>query len=195
VKNEAWEWLASGGDPRYWKRVLALDVEGKKAIGSTKTGRGGKKLFGNLMGGMFGMVGFLAAGYSPWAFAIPAMLAVRLDGRFAYAINSQTKDVTVVDATTAQSVEMIGGGGYALRVLAGGALAVVSRDKVQLLDTERNVKTAELELPELRGLAVSPDGAHAVALAKRVVLCLDGVTGKELARLTDFVSPVDVVFE
>jgi len=59
--------------------------------------------------------------------------------------------------------------------------------------TERNVKADELELPDIRGLAVAPEGAHAVVLAKRLVLCLDG--GKVLARLTDFASPRDVVFE
>ena len=175
--------------------VVVLDLEAKRAVGSTKTGRGGKKLFGNVMGGMFGMLGFLAAGYSPWSFAAPTMLAVRPDGRFAYALNSQTKDVTIVDASTAEAAEMIGGGGYALKMLAGGTLAVVSRGKLQLIDTTRNVKSAELELPDLHGLAVSPDGKHAVAAAKRLVLCLDGVTGQELARLTDFVDPVDVVFE
>jgi DNA-binding beta-propeller fold protein YncE len=176
-------------------KLVVLDVEGKKAIGSTKTGRGGKKLFGNLMGGMFGLAGLLVSGYSPWAFASPNMLDVRPDGRFAYAINSQTKDVTVVDASTAEAVEMIGGGGYALKMLAGGTLAVVSGDKVQVIDTEKNVKALELELPDLRGLAVSPDGTRAVALAKHVVVCVDGLTGKELARVTDFVGPSDVVFE
>lgn len=176
-------------------KVLVLDVEAKRAVGSAKTGRGGKKLFGNLMGGMFGIAGFLAAGYSPWAFAAPSMLAVRPDGRFAYALNSQTKDVTIVDAGTADAVEMIGGGGYALRVLAGGTLAVVSGGKLQLVDTARNVKSEDLDLPDLRGLAVSPGGAHAVALAKRTVLCVDGVTGKVLARLTDFVNASDVVFD
>jgi len=101
--------------------------------------------------------------------------------------------VTIVDASTGKSVEMIGGGGYALRLLGGGALAVVSGGKLQILDTERNLKADELELPDIRGLAVAPDGAQAVVLAKRLVLCLDG--GKVLARLTDFASPRDVVFE
>jgi DNA-binding beta-propeller fold protein YncE len=176
-------------------KVVVLDLEANRAVGSTKTGRGGKKLFGNVMGGMFGIAGFLAAGYSPWASTAPTMLAIRPDGRFAYAINSQTKDVTVVDSSTAEAVEMIGGGGYALKVLAGGAMAVVSGGKIQIVDTVRNAKTAELELPDLQGLAVSPDGAHAVALAKRVVVLIDGVSGKETARLTDLLGPRDVVFE
>jgi DNA-binding beta-propeller fold protein YncE len=175
-------------------KVVVLDLEANRAVGSAKTGRGGKKLFGNLMGGMFGMVGFLVAGYSPWVFTAPSMLAVGPDGRYAYAINSQTKDVTVVDANTAEAVEMIGCGGYALKILGGGAMAVVSGGKLQLVDTARNTKTAELELPDLQGLAVSPDGAHAIALAKRVVVLIDGISGKEIARVTDL-GPSDLVFE
>jgi DNA-binding beta-propeller fold protein YncE len=175
-------------------KVVVLDLEANRAVGATKTGRGGKKLFGNLMGGMFGIAGFLAAGYSPWAYTAPAMLAVRPDGRFAYAINVQTKDVTVVDGITAETAEMIGGGGYALKILGGGAMAVVSGDKIQIVDTVRNTKTAELELPELRRLAVSPDGAHAVAMARRLVVLIDG-RGEETARLTDLLGPSDLVFE
>jgi hypothetical protein len=175
-------------------KLVVLDLEANRAVGSAKTGRGGKKLFGNIMGGMFGFAGMLAAGYSPWVYTAPTMLAVRPDGRFAYAINSQTKDVTVVDGATAEAVEMIGGGGYALKILAGGAMAVVSGDKIQIVDTVRNTKTAELELPELRGLAVSPDGAHAIATGKRLVVVLDG-RGEEIARLTDLLGPSDLVFE
>ncbi len=175
-------------------KVVVLDLEAHRAVGSAKTGRGGKKLFGNVMGGMFGIAGFLAAGYSPWAFTAPTMLAVGPDGRFAYAINTQTKDVTVVDGKTADAVEMIGGGGYALKILGGGAMAVVSGGKIQIVDTVRNTKTAELELPELQGLAVSPDGAHGVAVARRLVVVLDG-TGKETARVTDLLGPSDLVFD
>jgi DNA-binding beta-propeller fold protein YncE len=177
-------------------KVVVLDLEVKRAVDSTKTGRGGKKLFGNLMGGMFGMAGFLAAGYSPWAFAAPSMLAVRPDGRYAYAINSQTKDVTVVDGATGKAVEIISGGGYRLALLKGAQIVVeVSGSELRLIDTERNVKVAEIPLPDLRGLFSSPDRSVAVALAKQAVLVLDGVSGKQLARLTDFVSPDAVAFE
>jgi YVTN family beta-propeller protein len=184
-------------------KVATLDVEHKVAIGSTKTGRGGKKFLGNMMmamgamtfGGAGAMLGALASGYSPLAFARPRMLAVRPDGGYAYAINSQTSDVTVVDSATGKSVEMIGGGGYALELLKGGQVVVESsRSELRLIDAERNVKAAEIPLPDLRGLVRSPDGSVAVALAKQVVLVLDGASGKQLARLTDFVSPDAIAF-
>jgi DNA-binding beta-propeller fold protein YncE len=183
-------------------KVATLDVKHTLAIGSTKTGRGGKKFLGRMMmgplglGGLAGALGALAVGYSPWALATPKMLAVRPDGRYAYAINSQTKDVTVVDGATGKSIEMIGGGGYALEPLRGGKVVVeTSGSELRLIDTELNVRAAEIPLPDLRGLFSPPDRSIAVALAKQVVLVLDGATGKPLARLVDFVSPDAIAFE
>jgi YVTN family beta-propeller protein len=176
-------------------KVAVIDLETKQAIGSTKTGSGGKKLFGNMMGGMFGLVGYAAAGYMPWFFTEPRMLALRPDGRYAYAINSQTKDVTVVDTSTGKSEGTIGGGGYALQVLNGGRyLYEVSGSELRLLDLEKNAKAGEIPLSDLRGLFFCEDRSIAVALAKQVVLVLDGATGHELARATDLASPDAVVF-
>ncbi len=184
-------------------KVVVLDLEANVAVGSTKTGRGGKKLFGNVLGGLAGMTfgGWAdtlvsaAVGYPLYWFATPTMLTVRPDGHCAYALNTRTNDVTVVDATTAEAVEKIGAGGYGLHLLAGRTLAVVSGSELNLIDTTRNEKLAELELKDLRGLALAPDGVHAVALARGTVLYVDGATGEVSARLTDFVSPEAIVFE
>ena len=185
------------------ERLVVLDLEQKKAIGAAKTGRGGKKFLrglGNVAawsaafnGGLVGQM--LAA---PLRFSRgPASqgLVVRPDGRFAYALDVKTNDVTVVDANTAEAVEKIGGGGRELRLLTGGtAVAVVSGSEIALLDTASNKKATVVELPGLRSLVLSPDGAHAVAVGERTVLYLDGRTGKELARLTTFGKPAAVIF-
>jgi hypothetical protein len=106
-----------------------------------------------------------------------------------------TKDITVVDGTTGKSVEMIGGNGYSLEVLKDGRfLLEVSGSELRLVDLEQNAKAAEIPLPDLRGLYFPPDRSVAVALAKQVVLVLDGTSGKPLARLTDFVSPDAIAF-
>jgi DNA-binding beta-propeller fold protein YncE len=137
-----------------------------------------------------------AAGYSIWIRTAPSMLAVRPDGRYAYAINNQTKDITVVDGATGKSAEMIGGNGYALELLKDGRFMFeVSGSELRLVDLERNAKAAEIPLPDLRGLFFAPDRSVAIALAKQVVLVLDGATGKELARLSDFTSPDAIAFE
>ncbi len=180
-------------------RLVVLDLEQRRAVGAVKTGRGGKKFLQAMKRGLANMpgggMGALMFGY-PENVASPWSLAVRPDGRFAYALNMNTKDVTIVDSSTAEAVEKIGAGGYRLELLkGGGVLAVVSGSELHLLDTATNKKTAELELKGLRGLFLSPDGAYAVAPADRTVLCLDGATGKVLARLTDFVKPEVVVFD
>jgi hypothetical protein len=46
----------------------------------------------------------------------------------------------------------------------------------------------------LRGLFFPPDRSLGVALAKQAVLLLDGASGKELARLSDFVNPAAIAF-
>jgi hypothetical protein len=101
--------------------------------------------------------------------------------------------VTVVDAETAAVVEKIGAGGRALALL-GGPTVVVLGPALHLIDAARHAKVAELRLAGLRGLVTAPDGAFAVALAERTVLVLDGATGKERARFTDFVDPAGVDF-
>ena len=138
-------------------KVATLDLEAKTATGSAKTGRGGKKFLGNMMGGLYGWPGLWAAGYSIWIYTRPSMLAVRPDGRYAYAINNQTKDITVVDGTTGKSAEMIGGNGYSLELLKDGrSMLEVSDSELRLVDLERNVKAAEIPLPDLRGLSARP---------------------------------------
>lgn len=101
----------------------------------------------------------------------------------------------VVDGSTGKSVEMIGGNGYALELLKDGRFMFeVSDSELRLVELARNVKAAELPLPDLRGLFFAPDRSVAVALAKRVVLVLDGTSGKELARLTDISGPDTIAF-
>ena len=169
-------------------KVAVLDLEQRKAIGSAKTGRGGKKLFNSMMStltyGATERVFHYGAGDPP-------QIQVGRDGRFAYALNLDTNDVTVVDADTAQAVEKIGGGGYEVRLLGGPIVAVVGSE-IHLIDASRNVKTDQIRLPGLRGMVASDDAAFTVALAERTVLVFDGATGKERARLTDFVKPMRV---
>ena len=175
-------------------KVAVLDLGQKRAIGSAKTGRGGKKLFNKVLPGL-GMAGGFY--YSSGAYSVARhreyMMRVRPDGRFAYALNFQTKDVTVVDGNTGEAVAAIGADGYNLEMF-GGLTVVAVGSALHFIDAERNVKTEELRLSRLRGLLPSPDRACAVALADRTVLILDGATGKERARLTDFDDPIRIAF-
>jgi YVTN family beta-propeller protein len=172
-------------------KVAVLDLEQRKAIGAAKTGRGGKKLFNSMMSTLtYGATGrsfFYNAGDPP-------QMQVRPDGRFAYVLNLDTSDVTVVDANTAQAVEKIAAGGSGVELLGEKTVLVVGSE-IHVIDAARNVKTDQIRLPGLRGVVRSPDGAFAVVLAERTVLILDGATGKERARLAGFVSPTRIAFQ
>jgi len=189
--------------------LVVLDLEQLKALGATTTGRGSIKALkwlGGTAAELSGMAGV------PWWVGFPSltaygyasrqlhtsnwMLALGPDGRFAYALNARTEDVTVVDSTSALSVAKIGAAGFRLKVLGGGAtVAVISDARLHILETTGHRKLAEVPLPGLRDVAVSPDGRQALVLADRTVLCLDGVTGSVLATLKDFVAPTAVVFD
>ena len=126
------EWAASSDGRRAFilygpqHKVAVLDLEQKNAIGATKTGRGGKKFLNYMKDAMVlettGL--YRIPGYK---FDHPEHLQVRPDGRFAYAINEETKDVTVVDGETAEAVEKIGGEGSRLLLLAGRRSSLSAR--------------------------------------------------------------------
>jgi hypothetical protein len=172
-------------------KVAVLDLEQSKAIGSTKTGRGGKKLLNSVMStltyGMSDRIYFYNSGDPP-------QMLVRADGRFAYALNLDTSDVSIVDAETAAVVQKIGAAGRALALLGETQLLVVGGPVPSIIDTRRNAKIGQVELSGLSGVVVAPDGSAAVALGERSLLILDGATGKERARLTDLVRPSRIVF-
>ncbi len=167
-------------------KVAVLDLERGRPIGVAKTGRGGKKFLGNMMAGL-GVIRI-----PRFDFHEPGQLLTRPDGRFAYAINEETKDVTVIDGDTARPVEKIGGLGYFL-VLLGGPTVAVFGPAIQLIDATRNVKAQEIRVPGIRGVVHSSDSS--VVLAERTVLILDAATGRERARLTDFTRPTYVEFK
>lgn len=186
-------------------KLTVLDLDQRKLTGSVTTGRGGKK-FAKFMGAMALSVALTAASasagksaaiasgspyymYNVYNFQVRAAntsVAVRPDGKFGYALNSQTGDVTVVDADTAQVVDKIPGGGTSIRLFTGGeVLAVHDNDALRLIDTATNKKGAEILFPGAPRvlLGFSDDGRHAVAVGGAVGYALDGKTAKTVARV------------
>jgi hypothetical protein len=171
-------------------KVAVLDLERGKAIGVAKTGRGGKKFLNNMMAGLSFSMGVIVI--PRFDFHEPGRLLARPDGRFAYAINEETKDVTVIDADSGLPVEKIGGQSYFL-TLMGGPTVVAFGPTIHLIDAARNVKAQEVRVPGIRAVVHSPDCS--VVLGERTVLILDAATGRERARLTDFGHPSRVEFK
>lgn len=169
-------------------KLTVLDLDQRKLTGSVTTGRGGKK-FAKFMGSIALSVA-LSSPYSYYNVQVAAAntsVAMRPDGRFGYALNSQTGDVTVVDADTALVVDKIPGGGSAVKLFTGGqVLAVQDSDALRFIDTATNKKGAEVLFPGAGQvlLAFSPDGTSALALGGAVGYALDGRSGKVLARVS-----------
>jgi DNA-binding beta-propeller fold protein YncE len=194
-------------------KLSVLDLESQKLIDEVTTGRGGKK-FAKFMGAFALSVAMTAASqnaamasgspyyfYDVYSFQVAAPntgLALRPDGKFAYALNSQTSDVTIVEADTGKIIDKVAGGGQALRLFTGGAmLAVRDKDALRFIDTATQKKGEELLFPGSSSvaLAFSSDGAHAIAAGGTAVYVLDGTTGRVRARHVDFKHAESVMVE
>jgi YVTN family beta-propeller protein len=123
-------------------------------------------------------------------------IAVKPDGAFAYVLNSQSNDVTVVNTASATVVDKIAGGGRLLQPLTGGGVvAVLGRHSLHRIDT-----TTQEALPEipfqtnLWAVRIAPDGKNALALVDGSVFVLNGATGEVRAKLEGFKHPRKAIF-
>ena len=113
--------------------------------------------------------------------------------RFAYAVNNQTKDITIVDGTTGKSAEMIGGNGYALELLRT-ATVYRCRARSSARRPREDVKAAQPRWTTC-GACSSQGPLVAVALAKTDGARAGRRYGQEAARLAELASPDAIVFE
>lgn len=142
--------------------LALLDLADGKVAGVVKTGRGGVK-FGKLMGAIALTALSYGAGYagasgsgSPMFFyrvytVAPAtsQLALRKDGRFLYALNTLSNDVTIIDTETRQVVDKIATGGGANEIVVapkGRHLYVRTPSQLTIVDTEKNTLAQKHDL-------------------------------------------------
>lgn len=129
-------------------------------------------------------------------------IAVRPDGKAAYALNRQTGDVTIVDSSTGSAVEKVGTDGFAVHFLPGASTAlVVGNSAVHAIDTTTNKRLDDLasgKYSDGEGFSrveVSPDGKYAVVYGRQAVVCVNGSSGKASGHLRTFRRVVDVEFD
>jgi YVTN family beta-propeller protein len=183
-------------------KLLVLDLENHKKIEDVATGRGGKK-FAKFLGAA-ALSALATAGssmtYVPttpsYMLLVSTDLAMRPDGKFVYANNSQSNDVTIVDTETAAVLDKVPTGGKRLMTFHGKkTLGVIDDTSLHLIDMESNKKTGEVEFASrLSRVTLTPDGTRALALTDGAVHVLDGVTGKALARVEGFKKPTQLLF-
>jgi YVTN family beta-propeller protein len=183
-------------------KLLVLDLENRKKVEDVTTGRGGKK-FAKFLGAA-ALSGLATVGssmtYVPttpgYMLLVSTDLAMRPDGKFVYANNSQSNDVTIVDTETAAVIDKVPTGGKKLMTFhEKKTLAVIDDTSLHLIDMESNKKVGEvLFASRLSRVTLTPDGTRALALTDGAVHVLDGVTGKALTRVAGFKKPTEVLF-
>jgi len=125
-------------------------------------------------------------------------LAVRRDGKFAYVLDVQTNDVTVIDGESGERLQNIrvGGGGKELVSLANGKyLAAVSDESVSLIDTDVNQQKTEIKLSgDVSDFVLSPNGDYAAVIGKGKIAVIEARTASQVATFEAFKRPSQFIF-
>ena len=198
-------------------RLSILDLDAPRLVGSVTTGRGGIK-FAKALGSMALSVAATTASYyqgqsmamtqhrswftyNVYNFGVAApqsSVVVRADGKLAYALNTQTNDVTVVDVPTASVVSKEAAKGRSLALLPGGAkVAVLGKDELRLFDTQTQLPGEPLRFEGAMevSLVFTKDGQTAVAYGGKSLYILDAATGAVRAQVPGVVGVDSVMFE
>lgn len=124
--------------------------------------------------------------YTPkTASAVRGPLAVRPDGKFAYALDAQTDAVSVANADTGERVATIGvyGGAHEIVPMPGGkVLATISDKGITFIDMNTNDKAGQIPFDhEVRDFALA--GSRGIALTKSTAFIIDTAAGTQLATI------------
>jgi YVTN family beta-propeller protein len=189
-------------------KLLVLDLDKEDSVAMVTTGRGGIKFMKALGAAALTAASYYSAqqasannGGGMFFYDVYRIgqavtsVVVRPDSRFVYVLNTQSGDVTAVDAATGAVVTKIAGGGHGLRMFPGGKrLAVLAEDLLKLIDAESNQKGPELPMDNLRSVMPTPDETGVLAVTDSEVVLLDAATGGVKARASGFKKAVQVVF-
>jgi YVTN family beta-propeller protein len=203
------------GDPT--AKVALVNLDQNKVEHVVKTGRGSVK-FGKFMGAMALSIAMSSlsyyAGYSmaqatgsPYFFYNVYLftprppnleLSASPDEKFIYALNSQTNDVTVIDASDGTTKQKIAVGGGCRRVAVapdGRFLYSFTGGQVNLIDTQSNQNHLEhhSKTGKIRNLLVLEREKRLVALTGKAVVVFDAEKGEIAHTIDGFNEPYILV--
>ncbi len=197
-------------------KLPVFDLEGRKSLASVKVGRGTVRFVQALTAGAQTYVSAANATYvgSGWyTYQVHSIkpgyegIALSPDSRYAYVLNSQTHDVTAVDARngTVLSKISIRGMSPLLRELPGSRFLCVKQDVfLSFIDMATNQKVMfnGNDYIKVGGVTamdvtfqVSPSGQRALSFARKNLVILDPMTLQVVAKLTNFENIAAIVFE
>ncbi|MGE4085368.1 MAG: hypothetical protein AB7H93_20435 [Vicinamibacterales bacterium] len=177
-----------------------------------RTGRRGKKMFLALRGGRATEAsrsegerkaqreGKSSYTYTEYSLREPrGTMALRPDGKAVYALNSQTSDVTVIDAESGVVLEKVPAGGFAVKFMPSAGVALVpSADTVHVVDLATHQKQPDLITGgngRFDQAELSPDARTAVISGAGGVFIVDATSSKPVGRMMAFDDAVDVFVE
>jgi DNA-binding beta-propeller fold protein YncE len=181
-------------------------------IESVRTGRMGKKMFLALRVGLATEAsrsqgerqaqqeGKSYYSYTEYSLREPrGTMALRPDGKAVYALNSQTSDVTVIDAESGVILEKVPAGGFAVHFMPSAGVALVpSWDTVHVVDLNTHQKHPDLitgSAGQFDQAELSPDAKVAVISGAGGVFIVDATSGKPVGTMKAFKQVVDVAVE
>ena len=199
-------------------RVTVLDLEQKKSLGSLRTGRGKVRFLQGVAVGLNNFNEQQAAQERANETGVtqfytiqtlkPASVAVAVSGdsKFAYALNDQTSDLTVIDAQAATVLSKIGifQGSQIETMPSGNGIAILGLMAITFIDTKTNQKIKfdgkdHLMVGGLGGFLsafrVSPSGSRACGLLTHRVVCFDTATMQEVGRQEHLKNLEMILFE
>jgi YVTN family beta-propeller protein len=138
--------------------------------------------------------------YTEYSVAAPrGTITVHPDGKIIYALNSQTSDVTAIDAVTGQVLKKIAAGGFAVRFIPAASVAlVVSSTTVAAVDLTSHEKVADIvtgSKAAFNSAELSPDAKLAVIHGPGGVLLVNASSGKPVGTMKPFTRVVDVAID
>ena len=198
-------------------KVAIVNLKENKVERIVTTGRGGVK-FGQFMGAMALSVAMSSLSYygnfyvarsmgqpyfyyNIYTFRPPSPnldLAASADGKFVYALNSQTNDVTIIDVSDGKVLGHVAVGGGARRVLlspGGRFICAYSNKEITLIDTQSNQQQVEHKLTagKMNALQADEGGGTMLALTSKSLEVWDSAQGKLIATVEDLGNPQFIV--
>jgi hypothetical protein len=193
-----------------------IDLETPRLVGSVSTGRGGIK-FAKALGAIALSAAATASSYyqgqtvartqghnsfmyNVYSFGVAAPesdLVVGPDGRFVYALNTQTNDVTIVDSASAGIVSKESAKGRSLASLADGRrFAVLGKDELRVFDmeTQRAGEPLRFDGSDEVRLVFSKDRTTALAWGGKTLHLLEA-SGSSRATVPGLESVGPVMFD
>lgn len=189
-----------------------VDAATGKSVGEVRTGRTGKKMLLALETGLQMETARLNAenparrdgrsyySYTEYTLREPrGAMAIQPDGKAVYVLNSQTSDVTVVDAESGVLLEKIAAGGFVVKFMPTAGVALVpSSATVHVVDLATRKKRADVVTDsqgQFNQAELSPDSKVAVISGAGGVLVVDATSGKPVGTMKAFVRVVEVITE